>query len=596
MGEDHAPFKDMGDEPVMDTVDGVALNPLLVMHADGFRCVDHEQFLHIASFTLLRYGERGVCSCVFALIKRIVCPFFADLTVMAAVSRKRTRGNFTQSKSIHDSSRIVHFLSKKGVVYHKAFCYNADDIKRMRPGKGDFVLNKVAFSTVVSVLGSLSMAGFLYFTRTHAMGAPVVMINHVVVNPNVPVQRATLRKFPFPFQAMLAIASDADHVTLRKFNVVHEFLNTKKDTMLGLGLGLDVSDSFFAYNGSDSPDIVDINHTPLRDEMTFFRGVSRQLYMGKILLRYMRAGWIDSFHSMGDYSRVDSTQTLFKRSQAEYAIAYLLKQGIHLTVTIDHGNQSNVANFGAYGYKDNPFFDYQQGANPYSPYYVADLLREIGVRFVWPDIYNGNFSMKSMLFPIHLQDGHTMWGFWRYTGRLVQGVIRGKLYNLRWETEWNPHDLYRQLSLRHLSELIRTHGYAIVAQHLEGNADAFVLPTSAIEALTRLAHFQDRGSILVARTSRLLMYNLVTQYLQFHTTYAKGVTTIDITRINDPVDGAWIPTLDQLHGVTFDVRDPNQVVLRVNGKLVPESWIKRSPHTIGVVWFAPDYTNYAIGS
>ena len=395
---------------------------------------------------------------------------------------------------------------------------------------------------------------------------------------------------------MLAIESDADHATLRKFNLIHEFLNTTIDTPMGRGLGLDVSDSFFLYNGSNLRYTIDTNHTPLAKEMTFFKGVSRQLYYGPILLHYIKAGWIDTIHSMGDFSRIGARGTLFTRAEAVYGMRYLMAHGVRLTVFTDHGNQSNRANFGAYGYQDNAFFDYQQGDNPYSPYYVTDLLRKEGVRFVWADIYNNQYSYPSMIYPIHLRDGHSIWGFWRFTGtlNLIKRPDHPWVYD--WQDFWNPYDLYRELSPGLLQQLIRTHGYTIIAQHLEGNPNRFVLPTSAIESLVRLAHMQDHGLILVARTSRLLLYNLVQQYLRYRTSYTRGVTYINIEDVADPVDGTFIPDRNQLHGITFVVQDPRQTVITVRGRPVPVQWLKRTAHTIGIVWYPPNTANYAVNS
>lgn len=52
-----------------------------------------------------------------------------------------------------------------------------------------------------------------------------------------------LRKFPFPYDAMLAISSDIDNATVKKFEDYHQFLNTKEQTSHGQGLGLDIGDS-----------------------------------------------------------------------------------------------------------------------------------------------------------------------------------------------------------------------------------------------------------------------------------------------------------------------------------------------------------------
>lgn len=418
----------------------------------------------------------------------------------------------------------------------------------------------------------------------------------LAINAHYPRQRVTLRKFPAPYEAMLAIESDADHVTLRKFNLVHEFLNTHAETPMGRGLGLDVSDSFFLYNGSNVSGKIDIHHVPLRDEMTFFHGVTHKLYDGSILLHYIHGGWIDTLHSMGDFTRTGARGTLFTRALAVYAIHYLMAHGVHITVYTDHGNQSNVANFGAYGYEGIHFFNYQQGDNPHSPYYVADLLQKEGVRFVWGDIYRQRYSYPSMIYPMRLRDGSLMWGFWRFTGTLTILKHPDQPWIYEWHDLWNPYLLADELSPARLRELIHTHGYTIIAQHLEGNADRAPLSTGAIEALTRLAHLQDRGLILVARTSRLLEYNVVQAYLHYRTYYRRGVTFIDIERVVDPVDGSFAPTLADLHGITFNVANPRQAELLAEGRPIPAAMLAIGKHTLGVRWYRPDYTNYAVSS
>ncbi|GMA59652.1 hypothetical protein GCM10025859_00920 [Alicyclobacillus fastidiosus] len=129
-----------------------------------------------------------------------------------------------------------------------------------------------------------------------------------------------MRKFPYPYQAMLAISSDADSETLRKFNLVHEFINTTQMTPLGKGLGLDFSDSFFMYNGDNEPGYVDINHEPMSDELSYFKGVSDQPYAASVINRYIHDGWIDTMHTYGDFSQVDQNKTLFRRQLAKQAI------------------------------------------------------------------------------------------------------------------------------------------------------------------------------------------------------------------------------------------------------------------------------------
>ncbi len=407
-------------------------------------------------------------------------------------------------------------------------------------------------------------------------------------------QIVTQRKFPWPYQSMLAIESDADHTDLRKFNIIHEFLNTKSETMLGKGLGLDISDSFFLYNGSNEPEEIDYNGATVRNEMTMFKGTSNvpSVY-APILLYYIRHGWIDTFHSAGDFSRVDSNTTLFSRQLEVNAMNFLKKENeVSINVFTDHGNQSNVANFGSYI----PFDHYMQGDNPHTRYYITDLLEHEGVRFVWSDHYDSQYIYNTMLYPITLRDGSEMWGFYRFTGtRKVVYEPRGGMI-ADWNTMWNPGYLWEQLTQTRLDELVKAHGYTVIATHLEGNANQFPLNTQTIEALVHLAHMQDHGLILVARTSRLLNYNLVQQGVRDHVVYDKknGITNIDITNVVNPVDGNFIPTWQQLRGITFYVKDPDYAMITIRGVPVPAWDVTRSPQTIGLRWYSPDTTNWAV--
>lgn len=78
-----------------------------------------------------------------------------------------------------------------------------------------------------------------------------------------------LRKFPYPYNAMLSICSDIDGTTLNKFEEYHKFLNTKGDSIYGKGLGLDIGDSFWVYMGEKNDEPVnDIGNST----MTAFYG------------------------------------------------------------------------------------------------------------------------------------------------------------------------------------------------------------------------------------------------------------------------------------------------------------------------------------
>jgi hypothetical protein len=58
----------------------------------------------------------------------------------------------------------------------------------------------------------------------------------------------TLRRYPYPYRAALALSNDAEFLTPRAFWDLHRFLNTNEETPLGPGLDLPVTDSAFMYS------------------------------------------------------------------------------------------------------------------------------------------------------------------------------------------------------------------------------------------------------------------------------------------------------------------------------------------------------------
>jgi hypothetical protein len=399
-----------------------------------------------------------------------------------------------------------------------------------------------------------------------------------------------MRKFPYPYQAMLALSSDADSETLRKFNLVHQFINTREMTPAGRGLGLDFADSFFMYNANNQHGYVDIHHQPMSHELSYFQGVTNQPYGAAVIHRYIHAGWIDTIHTFGDFSQVDQTKTRFTRRLAQQGIEALKQAGDHITVWTDHGNKSNVDNFGSYGIA--PFFNYQQGANPTSPYYHTDFTIPYGVRFVWADNSSEKFGMNSMIYPLRLPDGRRVWGFSRHTsyGYNSKG---GPLW------DWTVWQISRQLTPAHLHDIEKRHQYSIVAQHLNGGVSQFPLPEESIRGLKLLAREYHHGSILVARTSRLLQYNVAQQYVKYKVTHVDGKAFIHILSIDDPVFGIHVPTLDEIRGLTFYTSNPDGTVIEIGDKPIPTDLVQRHPSdgvhpSVSVQWYPSDTTNYAI--
>lgn len=389
----------------------------------------------------------------------------------------------------------------------------------------------------------------------------------------------TLRKFPYPYRAMLAIASDADGMTLRKFMLIHRYLNTDEETPLGRGLGMDIGDSFFFFIGTDRPGVCDTYGTPWQDQMSYFRRLSTtELHDAKAIVTFMRAGWIDSLHGLGDFSMQNEKESLFKRSLALAAAKEMRENGMACDIWINHGNRSNAHNFG------NPESAYQQGDVPESKHYVTDIMIPVGIRFVWTRRDN-EFGRKQMLYPIVLRDGHRVWGFYRFTddGYSKQGQV---LWN------WNPLQLGSQLSAAHLQELEQHGHYAIVAQHLGSDAANTPFYGDNLEGLVRLMREYKHGRILVARTSRLLHYQVAQQFLQYGVDVHDGRVGIHALRIADPVLGTHVPTLLELRGITFYTKHPLQTDLYIGNQRISAADTVCNPpdHTgspsIGIRWFA----------
>jgi len=142
--------------------------------------------------------------------------------------------------------------------------------------------------------------------------------------------------------------------------------------------------------------------------MTYFRGVSSVPYATDAITAYVHSGWMDSIHTYGDFSQVNQQQTDFRRQLAIQAVQELERQHDMVDVWIDHGNKSNVDNFGAYG--SARFYNYQQWANPWSAAYHTDWTIPYGIHFVWPDKSSDILSRSSMIYPLRLPDGRTVWG------------------------------------------------------------------------------------------------------------------------------------------------------------------------------------------
>lgn len=392
-----------------------------------------------------------------------------------------------------------------------------------------------------------------------------------------------LRKFPFPFKAMLAIANDVDEEQIDQFRELHRFFNTREATRMGEGLGLDIGDSFWMYGPHDY------------DLLTYWKGYDwNSKNHAEELLRYIKCGWIDSIHSFGDYNQ----QMAFTREHAIQAINELQKQDIRLKVWINHGNSNNIQNFPG-AFLTHHSASHLQGDLPGARGYHTDLTIPWGIQFVQDGTLNDQLGHDSVLRPVSLWDGQQIWGFRRLEARRESPWRKGlRMALARWGIEltywnWHPERLGEQLSQENLDSLVFNQHFGIVGQHL--GIRRTDLNRSAIEGLLRLKQKNQSGEILVARLSRLLEYNRVHQHLEYRAFNHEQTTVIDIRSVDDPVFGAFVPALEQVRGISFyGSFDPEHTRLCLAGTELSEDSLIRSSRdqVIGVRWFEPDYRDY----
>jgi hypothetical protein len=394
---------------------------------------------------------------------------------------------------------------------------------------------------------------------------------------------ASLRALPYPYRAMLAIASDLDETP--DFGVYLEsmrYLNTHGPTSMGAGVGLEVGNSLY--------------FDMARGELSYWNADDA----GRAAMRTMIAsGHIDVLHSFGDLA--------VTRAHAERALAELDRHDCRLAVWVDHAVAPS--NFGA---------DIMagQGDVPGSPVYHADLTCAFGIRFVWrgrvtsiwgqdvPPQLSGVFDRRhpaaslttlakeavkgalgrrgqakylahagnATLRPIRLRDGQPVHEFLR-TNPHWGGVSSAD----------NASGLADVLTSPALDRLVAREGFAIVYTHL-GKVPVrdgpFPPPTRA--ALQRLAGYRDAGTILVATTRRLLGYRHAVDNVRVATSTDGAGLRVELA-IDDPASVAadW-------QGLTVYVPDSATARLAINGHEVDNARRNRRDHTgresISVPW------------
>jgi hypothetical protein len=381
-----------------------------------------------------------------------------------------------------------------------------------------------------------------------------------------------LRKFPYPFKAALAISNDIDNTeTLEEFLEIQKFVNTKENTGMGKGIGLEIGSGFFF-------------HEPPGNAIYYF---AADRNVSKNIIRFIKAGYIDFMHSFGK-------KVNFTREDAITAIRELKKFECKIDVWIDHTRSiDNLGNDRTFG----------EGDYPDSAAYHADLTLNFGIKYVWL----GRVTMiAGQSVPINLKTFtnildfdhpfHSFVNLCKELGKNILGNFGNKKYALhkgndlvkittlddgqkiyefmRFDNFWrgvgtgaDAKGLAYSISEKTLNRLKRNDGYMIVYTHLGRNSGCSqYLCKETQNALRNLANEYRIGNIYVTTTSKLLNYFIVHRYLDWSYDAANGQVKIIISKVEDPIFGPFVPKLSQLAGITFYVPDKDHASIFINEK------------------------------
>ncbi|NOG82980.1 MAG: hypothetical protein HND49_04065 [Planctomycetes bacterium] len=421
----------------------------------------------------------------------------------------------------------------------------------------------------------------IYSTISICITLPILLLSAFFVLSHVTMRQeylleydtkaeVALRKFPYPYRAALSICSDIDNTeTLEEFLAINTFLNTTEMTSMGRGVGLDIGNSFFFF-------------APRSEAISYFNSPPE---VAECIRKYIKSEQIDTLHSYGEKED-------FTRANAVSSIKELKDSDLKIDVWVDHTRTPD--NFG-----DDVTFG--TGDQPDTKTYHADLTVDYGIKFVWlgrittitgqsvpitsrsfTGIYDPDHPIESVRNIVKEFGKHVLavFGNDKYEMHRKNDLVKistlddgQKVYEfMRFDNFWrgvaeggNSKNLAYTISKKTLEKLKGNGGFMVVYTHLgQRNNPPEYIPKETQAALRNLAEEFRRGDIYITTTSKLLNYCVNHRYLKWSYETKDGETIITIEKIDDPVSGSYIPSLQQLRGITFYVPDTETTRIFVN--------------------------------
>jgi len=400
-----------------------------------------------------------------------------------------------------------------------------------------------------------------------------------------------LRRFPYPFKCALSISSDIDNASsLESFIAVMDYFNSQNDTPFGEGLGLEVGNSFWFYNNSES------------EQLSYFDGLSENLSpLAPLIEEYWKSGHIDTLHSWGNF---DAGR--FNRSHAESALSVLRKHKVKIPIWINHGIGLNHQKVGNYRN--------MHGDDPDHPAYHMDLTTEAGCEYFWIgktthiigqdadhtlSVYTKRMIQwlmkhtryRNVIDPIY-DDGNQLCASIRFRDG-TQGWEFTRFINA-WGREniLDVNELATQLSPRIINQLIKNRGFMILYTHFNEHVKMTGLPQLLIKHLDYLKRKTIDKTVFMTTTSRLLKYKEMRENLIFQTQIMNDEMEIHVSKeIETPV-GIKLVKHEHLQGLTFYTDSPKKTKIlfeQTPVKISVNSKDETGKQSVSIPWIKLNY-------
>jgi hypothetical protein len=141
-------------------------------------------------------------------------------------------------------------------------------------------------------------------------------------------------------------------------------------------------------------------------------------------------------------------------------------------------------------------------------------------------------------------------------------------------------ELERQLSEGILLELKAKGGWMLVDVRLgESESDASPWTPGSLDALLALEEEHREGRLYVTTPGRLLAANLIHRHLDWEATRSGDGVEIRVRGVRDEAGGLWVPTVDDLQGLTFYTPAPASTRLFIAGEEIEGLVTNPADHT-----------------